>query len=253
MQTVLSVAGGNTFDAGPGSDGRIGLLVLGRDPVCELECADVVGPVDITLHVARIPDPADFRAGTLALLAKPIVATADSVLAGDRLDVLAVACASAVLAIGPMELTKMLRRTRPEVHVTDPGTAALAALKAAGVSRLSLLLTTSDPVVNQRTVMRFAEAGFEIVQAVTLSLADDKAMSTLSLESISRALAVAADPRSEVIFVPCTAMRTWQAIDASRRIGDCFVLTGNRAMIVHARCLASGSALPTSLEQLVQC
>ena len=252
MRDVVPVTTSRTFDAGPGSGGRIGLLVLGRDPVCELECADIVGKGDITLHVARVTDPADFRADTLAMLAGPIAAAASSILAGDRLDVIAVACASAVLAIGPEALARKLGLSRPSVRVTDPGTAAVAVLKAAGARRLSLLLTTADPVVNRRTVAKYEGAGFEITRALTLSLADDKAMSTLSLQSISEALAAAEDPASDTTFVPCTALRTWLAIDRGRSPRDRPVVTGNRAMMVHARSMVSGAALPASLERLVE-
>ena len=251
MRDVIPVTTTRTFDAGPGPGGRIGLLVLGRDPVCELECAEVVGRGDVTLHVARVPDPPDFRAETLATLAGPIAASALSILAGDRLDVIAVACASAVLAIGPEVLEWTLRQHRPSVQVTDPGTAAVAVLRAVGARRLSLLLTTADPVVNQRTVARYEAAGFEIDRAITLSLADDKAMSTLSLQSIAEALAAADDPRSDAILVPCTALRTSLAVGRSRDRDDRPVLTGNRAMIVHAKCMALGAVLPQSLEQLV--
>lgn len=252
MQDVMPVTTARTFDAGPGPGGRIGLLVLGRDPVCELECADVVGRDDVTLHVARVADPADFSAETLATLAGPIAASAVSILAGDRLDVIAVACASAVLAVGPEVLARKLKQHRPAVQVTDPGTAAIAVLRAAGARRLSLLLTTADPVVNQRTIAGYEAAGFEVTRALTLSLADDKAMSTLSLRSISEALAAAEDQSSDAIFVPCTALRTWLAVGRSRGPGDRPVLTGNRAMIVHAKCLASGAALPASLKQLFE-
>ena len=248
MQTVAQVTLAKTFDAGPGSAGRIGLLVLGRDPVCELECADLVRGGDITLHVARIADPGDFRAETLAMLAEPICAAADSILAGDRLDVVAVACAAAVLAIGPEVLVQKLRRGRPSLHVTDPGTAAVAVLNAAGVRRLSLLFTTADPVVNERTIARYDAAGFEITRALTLGLPDDKSMSTLSLNTISEALVAAVHPRSEATLVPCTAMRTWLAIAQSASADAQPVLTGNHAMIVHAKSLALGTGLPACLK-----
>ena len=250
MQDATPVATSRTFDAGPGAAGRIGLLVLGRDPVCELECADVVGKGDVTLHVARVADPVDFRADTLAKLAGPIAESACSILAGDRLEVIAVACASAVLTIGPEALARKLRQSRPSVQVTDPGTAAIAVLKAAGARRLSLLLTTADPVVNQRTIAKYEAAGFEVIRALTLSLADDKAMSTLSLQSITEALAAVEAPRSDATFVPCTALRTWLAIGRFRNPRDRPVVTGNRAMMVHAKCMASGAALPASLEEL---
>lgn len=247
MQTVAPVPFTKSFDAGPGSGGRIGLLVLGRDPVCEVECSALVSGGDVTLHVARIADPVDFRAETLAMLAEPICAAADSILADDRLDVVAVACASAVLAIGAEALAQKLKRARPSLEVTDPGTAAVAVLNAAGVRRLSLLLTTADPEVNERTISRYEAAGFEIARARTLCLADDKSMSTLSLHTISEALTAVAHPRSEAILAPCTAMRTWLTVAQSANAYNHPVLTGNRAMIMHARSLAAGIALPDFL------
>ncbi|MHC1550194.1 hypothetical protein [Phyllobacterium sp. K27] len=226
-------------------------MVLGRDPVCETECSYALTSQELTLHVARIPDPIDFTRQSLAALAQPIADVASTVLRDDRLDVIAVACSAAAMAIGRDSLSTILRLGRPQLNVTDPGAAAIAVLKAAGVRRISLLLTTSDPAINQRTVAGYEAEGFEVIRALTLRLAHDRAMSTLSLVSIQQSLAEADDPSAEVVLVPCTAMRTWQAIPKSmnsRLSGR--VLTGNRAMMIHAMSLASGTALPRTIEQL---
>ncbi|MBZ9726310.1 hypothetical protein LB554_20420 [Mesorhizobium sp. CO1-1-11] len=252
MPSVLPVTTDKNFDAGPGARGRIGLLVLGRDPVCETECAHALTREDQTLHVARIADPRDFTRQSLADLAQPIAKVADTLLRDDRLDVIAVACAAAALAIGRDELSAMLKLGRPNLKVTDPGAAAIAVLRAAGVRRIGLLLTTADSAINQKTVAAYEAEGFEVARALTLSLADDRAMSTLSIGSIRQALAEADDPSADVLLVPCTAMRTWQALPklhASLLRGR--VLTGNQAMMTHAMCLADGTDLPNSLDQLM--
>jgi maleate isomerase len=226
-------------------------MVLGRDPVCETECNNALTSQELSLHVARIPDPIDFTREPLAALAQPIADVARTLLRDDRLDVIAVACSAAAMAIGRESLSNLLRLKRPELKVTDPGAAAIAVLKAAGVRRISLLLTTSDPAINERTVAVYEAEGIDVIRALTLGLADDRAMSTLGLDSIQQSLIEADDPSAEVILVPCTAMRTWQAIPKSmnsRLSGR--VLTGNRAMMIHAMCLASDATLPRTLEQL---
>lgn len=251
MPSVAPVITPKVFDVGPGPRGRIGLMVLGRDPVCETECSYALTSQDLTLHVARIPDPIDFTRESLAALAQPIADVASTVLRDDRLDVIAVACSAAAMAIGRDSLSAILRLGRPQLKVTDPGAAAIAVLKAAGVRRLSLLLTTSDPAINERTVSVYEAEGFEVIRALTLGLADDRAMSTLSLDSIQQSLAEVDDPSAEVVLVPCTAMRTWQAIPKSLNSElSGRVLTGNRAMMIHAMCLASDTALPRAREQL---
>lgn len=228
------------FDEGPGRRGRIGLLVLGSDPVCEIECATYLED-GWSLHVGRIPDPADFSPGSFAGLEPGIVSAAGSILPRDRVDCIAIACASAATVIGRERLKSRLQAQRPGIAVTDPAQAALAVLKGAAVRRIALLLTTADRDVNARTLATYRDSGLTVVSARTFAFDTDREMSTATPACIAGALLDVDHPEAEVILVPCTALRTWQAALQPACAGlRPKVLTGNRALMLDAAALVDG-------------
>lgn len=239
MNPVQQVKTELAFDRGPGPIGRIGLVVLANDPVCEIECASYLTDPAISLHVTRVPSPADFSPPTLAQLEPQIVSAVATLLPADRMDCIALACASAASAIGRPRLGDLVEQLRPGVSFTDPGQAAVEVMRIAGIRRISLLLTPTEPETNALAVRAYAEAGFEVLKAATCGLGTDRLMSTASLGFIQNTIAEVDHPRADIILVPCTALRTWMAIRSLPKTLCARVMTGNQAMMQHAKELVS--------------
>lgn len=231
------------FDLGPGLSGRVGLIVLADDPVAESEVAATLLNSGVSLSVTRMPTPMNYRHDTLKTLEPDVIAALGMLLPADRLSTVALACGALAGSLGRAHLQERISALRPGVTFTDPGLAALAVLRAQGARRISLLMTPEDEAINQAAAQAYVSQGFEIAWVGTLALRNDLEMSTLSIASICAALNEAASTDADTILVPCTAMRTWEAIPHLDATAGRKVLTGNRAMALHAQSLASGVAL----------
>ncbi len=67
------------------------------------------------------------------------VSAADLILPGSDLDVVAYGCTSASMAIGEEKVFDKIRSVRPGARCTTPITAAFAAFRALGASRIGIL------------------------------------------------------------------------------------------------------------------
>jgi maleate isomerase len=210
-------------------------VVLANDPVCEIECGTYLAGSDISLHVTRVANPDDFSPEALVRLEPRILGAVGALLPDDRIDCIALACASAASAIGRPRLRQLIEERRPGVFLTDPGLAAIETMRAAGIRRISLLLTPTDPKTNAMAVQAYEEAGFEVLKALTCGLSTDRLMSTARLDFIRAALEEVDDPKAEAIFVPCTALRTWLAVESLPSELRTRLLTGNQALMSHAK------------------
>ncbi len=78
-----------------------------------------------------------------------------------RFDVIGFGCTSGALVIGEDQVAGRVREAMPEVKVTDPVTAALAAFKALGAKRVALL-TPYIATINHSLRDAFIARGLEI-------------------------------------------------------------------------------------------
>ena len=114
-----------------GSRARIGLVVLATDYTIEHEMRMLVNLPGVDIYHARIANSPNISPDSLRAMEPLITATAELILPGDTLDVLAYACTSASIVLGTSTVAKNLNAAKPEAKTTNPAFAAFQAVLAA--------------------------------------------------------------------------------------------------------------------------
>src|SRR5512138_2316033 len=125
-------------DAGIGLRANLGLLVLRSDQTIEDEFRFALPDDGVALYGARLYNDVEITPEKLARMYGEIPATV-GLLPDVAFDVIGFACTSGALVIGEDRIAARVREALPEVKVTDPVTAARAALAALGAARVALL------------------------------------------------------------------------------------------------------------------
>jgi maleate isomerase len=234
------------LDAGLGSRARLGLVVLATDQTIEHEWRRVLRDVpDVALYESRIWNDVKITPETLAAMEGDIAAATRLIMPVLPLSVVAFGCTSAAMVLGEERIAARVHEARPEVRVTTPIGAALAAFAALGARRIAVL-TPYSRAVNDVVRRYIEDRGFAIPVFGSFEEEDDSRVARIDPGSVrDAALALGRDPRVEAVFVSCTSLRlveTAQAIEAE--LGKP-VTSSNHAMAWHALRLAGvGDALP---------
>src|SRR5580693_6181670 len=109
---------------------RIGLLALSTDLAFERDFALLAGSDDIVTFTTRINLATPNNEENFLALEKELPSAAALIVPSSRLDVIAFGCTSASMLIGPDRVEAAIRSGRPGINVTNPATAAMAALNA---------------------------------------------------------------------------------------------------------------------------
>jgi maleate isomerase len=130
------------FETGQGiaSRARIGLIVLATDFTIEHEWRRVMAGLDgVALYQSRILNDSQITPDTLRAMEPRIAAATGVILPGAPLDVVAFGCTSAAMAIGEEKVFERIREAKLHAKCTTPITAAFAAFRALGASRIGVL------------------------------------------------------------------------------------------------------------------
>lgn len=197
----------STLDEGAAWRAAIGLLVLATDQTMEHEFRTLVRLPGVGLYTARLYNDATITPETLRALAPRIAPATALLLPGLKLDVVAFGCTSASMTLGEPAVFAEIRKARPEVQCTTPGTAAFAAFRALGAKRVGVL-TPYAPAVN-RTVRAYIEAhGVEVAAFATFDKPDDREAARIDPRSIRQGVeALCRAAPLDAVFVSCTSLR----------------------------------------------
>ena len=228
------------FDTDDGLDARakVGLLVLASDGVIEAEFRRVFEATRVALYGSRIRNDPSITPETLKRMEQGLAASADLILPGVALDVVGYGCTSASMVIGEEKVAARIREARPGVACTTPMTAAVAAFKALGVSRVALFTPYIDEI-NQAMRRHIEARGFTVTAMGSFNEEDDPTVARITLDSVQRAaLQVGAPDEVEAVFVSCTNLRLLDGAAAlEARLGKP-VTSSNHAMAWHCLRLA---------------
>ena len=148
-------------DRGIGARAALGLLVLETDQTIEDEFRAVWPDQGVALYAARLHNDVQITPETLKEMEGLIAPTTRLLPFMVDLSVIAFACTSGSLVIGEQRVAERVRSVRPDTKVTDPVTAAIAALRATGVKRVALL-TPYLREINLRLRAALLERGLQI-------------------------------------------------------------------------------------------
>jgi maleate isomerase len=208
----------------------VGLIALANDGTIEADVHDYLRAADIRIATTRVRTPLRNTLASLVDLGETIADAMTALVPEGRLDVVAFACTSGAMALGPETVRATVTRARPSLHVTDPVSAALRGLARLGCRRIALL-TPYLPEVNAMVQDFLTGQGLELRACGYFPISDDNARGRVTEASVLEAAKRLTDaPGIEALFISCTALRSAGLV---QRIEDSIgrpVVTSNQAL-----------------------
>jgi maleate isomerase len=160
-----------------------------------------------------------------------------------ELDAIGYACTSGALVIGEAKVASRVREARPGVPVTDPVSAARAALAALGARRVALL-TPYVRRINENLRSALVARGMEIPVMGSFNQEDDNVVARIAPASLAAAIVkLGASEACDAVFVSCTSLRVARIVEeVEAKLGKP-VTSSNHALAWHMLRLA-GFAKP---------
>jgi maleate isomerase len=225
-------------DRGIGSRAALGLLVLETDQTIEDEFRAVWPDRGVALYAARLHNDSRITPETLLEMRGLIAPTTRLLPAAVDLSVVAFACTSGSLVIGESRVAELVRGVRPRTRVTDPVTAAIAALRATGVERVALL-TPYVREINLRLRAALIERGLRIPAMGSFNEPDDDVVARISERSLLDAIVrIGSSPTCDGVFVSCTSLRVVRIAERAEALIGKPVTSSNHALAWHMLRLA---------------
>ncbi|PVA09260.1 Asp/Glu racemase [Pelagivirga sediminicola] len=225
---------------GAGAGARLGLIVLATDETLEFEARRMLARRGAVLLHTRIPVATTITPETLAQMDAAMPAAAALLPAG--LDAIGYACTSGATVIGPKRVREQIRSIHPAAEVTDPISAARAALQHLGARRIGMV-TPYLPSVTAPICALLGASGIEIAHQTSFAEPDDRRVARIDPASTRAALLEAAKaPGVDALFASCTNLQTFDIIDDVEAITGLPVVTSNQALLWHMLRLAGEGA-----------
>jgi len=226
------------IDGGVAGRARIGVIVLASDHTLEHEFRQMLDIPGVAFYEARIRNDPSITPETLAAMESRIAPTADLILPGMDLDVVAYGCTSASMVLGEQTVFDRIHEVRPGVACTTPITAAFAAFEAFGARNLAVLTPYREDV-NERVRSYIEARGYRVPVFGSFNEENDNVAARIDLASIhAAAVELGRTPGVDAVFVSCTSIRlAIIARDIEEELGKP-VTSSNHAMAWHCLRLA---------------
>ena len=221
-----------------GSRARIGLVVLATDYTIEHEMRMLVNLPGVDIYHARIANSPNISPDSLRAMEPLITATAELILPGDTLDVLAYACTSASIVLGTSTVAKNLNAAKPEAKTTNPAFAAFEAFAALGAKRIAVL-TPYSKNVNAMVQSSLEDVGFDVPVFGSFNEPHDPTVAAIDSQSLKTGIARITEGQDvDAIFISCTSVRIVADVAAIETELDIPVTSSNHALAWHCLRLA---------------
>ncbi len=223
------------MDAGVAYRARIGLIVLATDYTMEREWMNLMDIPGVAVYAARIKNDLQITPETLRAMEPRLTDTADLILPGSDLDVLAFGCTSASMAIGEQKVFERLQASKPGSKNTTPITAAFAAFRASGAKRVGVL-TPYRADVNQIVADYMTmHGGIEVPVFGSFNEEMDEKVARIDPDSIKAGVDhVKSLADIDAVFVSCTSVRLANVAAEVEADMGIPVTSSNHAMAWHA-------------------
>ena len=221
-----------------GARARIGMVVLATDYTLEHELRHLITLPGVDTYHARIANSPNITPDTLRAMQPLITSTAELILPGDTLDVLAFACTSASIVLGTPTVAESLKAAKPEAKTTNPAFAAFNAFRALGAKRIALL-TPYAKSVNEMVQQSVEEAGFEVPVFGSFNEPHDPTVAAIDTPSLKDAIArIITKHQVDAVFISCTSVRIAADVAAIEAELGVPVTSSNHALAWHCLRLA---------------
>jgi len=131
-----------------------------------------------------------------------------------------------------------VHKVHPEVPVTNPVTAALSAFQLLDIKRISIL-TPYTEAVNVEIAKFFIAQGYDVLNIAGFGFEDDTAMTYINPQDIVDASISSCDPKADLLFISCTALRASLVIDEIEERLNIPVVSSNQALVWHSLTLVN--------------
>jgi maleate isomerase len=216
---------------------RLGLILLSTDLTSECDVARGIAPDEARVHATRVAFCNPTTPENLRAMAPRLTEAAALLVPDVPLAAICYGCTAASVAIGEDAVAAAIGAARPGVPVVTPVGAARRALEALDARRIAVL----TPYLEQTTrplVAYLSDAGFGVLTATYLGMADDREMARVSGATIVKAARAADTPEAEALFISCTALPALQRVAEIEAALGKPVVTSNQACIWEMRRLA---------------
>jgi len=209
---------------------RIGLITLGSDFRIEKDFNSVIYGRDIDLFVNRIHCYNPLTNETLARMADDITDVVNDILPDQKIDCVAYGCTSGTVAAGYDLIKTKVNLAKPEAKVTTPITAAVKALEALGIKKISIF-TPYTKTINDLVVGYFEKENIIINSLTYFDIDSDLDIGKVDEDYLFEVLSKIDLSESDALFVSCTALPVLSIIDKLEKRLNKVVLSSNQTLI----------------------
>lgn len=221
-----------------GSRARIGMVVLASDYTIEHEFRTMIDMPGVDVFEARIRNDPQVTPDTLAAMEPLLTSSAELILPGDTVDVLAFGCTSASMVLGSARIDQLLRAAKPEAKTSNPIAAAFAAFDALGARRIGVL-TPYRRDVNEIVHAYITSHGYEVPVFGSFNEEMDPVVANIDAESLAGAVDRIREGHDlDAVFVSCTSVRLADAVASIEARTGLPVTSSNHALAWHCLRLA---------------
>ncbi|PSL20082.1 maleate cis-trans isomerase family protein [Shimia abyssi] len=228
-----------------GTTATLGLIVLQFDETLEQDMRCLFPTSDVALYTSRVPSGAEVTPDSLTAMEAAIPAAASLFPPAAPFGAVGYGCTSATTLIGAPRVAELVRSGAGDTAVSDPLTAALAACRALGLTRIGMV-TPYIEKVSTPVVQAFEAVGVSVPAMVSFGEAGEERVARIDCASITNAaLQVGQDDAIEGVFLSCTNLRTLDVIPKIEAALNKPALSSNQCLAWHMARL-SGAPLAAS-------
>ncbi len=230
---------------------RLGLVVLQVDETIEQDFRHLFPPHAARLHISRVPSGVELTPDTIAAMETTLPAAAGLLPPATGFDVVGYGCTSGTTLIGADRVRALVAGASNTRAVTDPLTAALAACRALGLTRVGIV---SPYIASVATPIRdaFTAGGLTVADALSFGEEVEARVARIAPSSIADAArALAHRGPLDGIFLSCTNLRTLAIIPPLEAELGIPVLSSNLVLGWHMAGLAGISLTGAAESKLV--
>jgi len=229
---------------GPIADKALGLIVLKADETIEQDFRRLFLPSETLLYTSRVPSGDTLTPDTIGEMKRHLSQAASLFPSSAQFDAIGYACTSGTALIGADKVKELVSATVQATHLSDPLSAAVAALNALGARRIGIV-SPYVPSVAEPIRAAFAGAGFDVVETLTFGEEIEANVARIDPVSIRAAAQdLARRGNLDAIFLSCTNLRTLDIIDALEKELGVAVVSSNQALAWHMARLAGTKPAP---------
>ncbi|MHA7888217.1 maleate cis-trans isomerase family protein [Roseicyclus sp.] len=220
--------------AEPSRPPQIGVIVLQADESLEPDFRRLL-PAPIEVLASRVPSGEHVLPETLAAMEGTLSEAAGRLPGGARFASVGYGCTSATAQIGAERVHARIRAglKAPDLPVSDPVTACLAAARALGISRIGLV-SPYVASVSDRLRAAFGTGGLEVAAFGSFNVSEEARVVRIAGSSIREAgIRIGTAQDCEAVFLSCTNLRTLDEIEPIEAAIGKPVLASNQVLAWH--------------------